>query len=529
CLHCRVNFDFFSAEGIAKFRAALVEMGNLVREFGASLSGQHGDGMARSQLLPAIFGDAVMEAFREFKQIFDPDHRMNPGVIVDAEPLDGALRIPQLPPPPLRSHFDFSAEGGFSGAVLKCVGIGKCRKTDAGTMCPSYMATREEMHSTRGRARLLYEGLAGNLLPDGPTDQAIYEALALCLSCKACKTECPAAVDIPAYKAEFLSRYYALHQRPLQTQFFGRIHLLARLAAIAPGIANRFVRGTMGGLLRRLLELHPERSLPTFAERSFRSWFLQRPPTSGSHEVLLFPDTFSNFFSPEVPIAATQVLERAGFRVTVPRDDLCCARPMFEAGMLDSARVWLMRLMKTLSPYAARGVPIVGLEPSCILTLRDELIALFPHNAEARLLRDHALTFDEFINRQAAHLMPALTGRAFVHRHCHSQALAGDADELTLLRRSTGLQVEAPDAGCCGMAGAFGYGRERFELSRAIGERVLLPAIRQTPPETLIIADGFACRAQIRQFCPDRTPLHLAQALKQAMNNRPTSSTAASE
>jgi FAD/FMN-containing dehydrogenase/Fe-S oxidoreductase len=516
CVHCRINFDFFTPEGVAKFRAAMVELARLVTEFGGSLSGEHGDGLARSELLPAMFGPELIGAFREFKQAFDPDGRMNPGVIVDPEPLDAHLRVGPLPDPAaLRTHFNFSAEGGLAGAALKCVGIGKCRKTDAGTMCPSYMATRDELHSTRGRARLIYEALNGDLLKEGFADEALHEALELCLSCKACKTECPAAIDMAAYKAEFLSHYYGLHRRPLATLFFGRIHELARAASLAPKLANLFTEGALRGWPRRLLGFHPERQIPRFAGATFRTWFGRHAPRNpAAREVLLFPDTFNNFFEPEVAIAATEVLERAGFRVVIPDRDLCCARPMYEAGMLDAARVRLAEMLAVLDRFASRGVVLVGLEPSCLLTLRDELPSMFPRSSAARRLADQAMLLDEFLAAKAPGFTPPpMSGRALVHGHCHQKALAGMGAELALLGRSPGLRIETPDSGCCGMAGAFGYGADRFALSRTIGERVLIPAIRASPPDTVVIADGFACRAQIRQFCAERRPLHLAQVL----------------
>ncbi|HLW69660.1 MAG TPA: FAD-binding and (Fe-S)-binding domain-containing protein [Candidatus Binataceae bacterium] len=515
CVHCRVNFDFFTADGIAKFRAAMIDLAELVTEFGGSLSGEHGDGLARSELLPRMFGAELIGAFREFKRAFDPAGRMNPGVIVDPEPLDAHLRVRPLPDPAsLRTHFDFSAEGGLAGAALKCVGLGKCRKTDAGTMCPSYMATREEMHSTRGRAHLLYEALTGGLR-DGLADDTLYQSLELCLSCKACKSECPAAIDMSAYKAEFLSHYYQLHRRPLQASFFGHIHEFARIASAAPRIANLFSSGPLAGLSRAMLGFHRERALPVFARETFRAWFSRRQSLNASAPaVVLFPDTFTNFFEPAVAIAATEVMERAGFRVVIPARDLCCGHPLYEAGMLDAGRARLVEVLDVLRPFVESGTPIVGVEPSCLLTLRDELPSMFPRSSAARRLASQALLFDEFINAQAPNIaMPAHEGRALVHGHCHHKALAGMGSELAVLGRARGLVVDTPDSGCCGMAGAFGYGKDRFEVSRTIAERVLMPAVRGSTPETLIIADGFACRTQIRQFCSDRHPLHLAQAL----------------
>jgi FAD/FMN-containing dehydrogenase/Fe-S oxidoreductase len=518
CVHSRINFDFFTPSGIATFRSAMVELAQLVTEFGGSLSGEHGDGLARSELLSTMFGAELLEGFREFKRTFDPHGRMNPGVIVDPEPLDAHLRVRPWLPSPRPTHFDFSREGGLAGAALKCVGIGKCRKTDAGTMCPSYMATRDEIHSTRGRARLIYEALTGDLLKEGLADEAVHTALELCLSCKACKNECPAAIDMAAYKAEFLHHYYERHRRPLATALLGRFHACARAGALVPALANLFTQGALASWSRRLMGFHPDRRLPRFAAQNFRAWFRRHVPRNpAASEVLLFVDTFNNFFEPEVAVAATEVLERSGFRVIIPARDLCCARPLYEAGMLDRARERLAEMLAELAPLVGRGVAIVGLEPSCLLTLRDELPSMFPRSGAARRLADQAMLFDEFIAAQAPAAVSArltrLTGRALVHPHCHAKALAKGGAEVALLRRAAGLAIEVPDAGCCGMAGAFGYGAERFALSQSIGERVLLPAIRASSPETLVIADGFACRTQIRQFCAGRRPLHLAQVL----------------
>ncbi len=519
CVHCRVNFDFTTAKGVSTFRAAMLEIGDLVSEFGGSLSGEHGDGLARSELLPRMFGAQLIDAFTDFKRIFDPDSMMNPGVIVAPHPLDSHLRVtPAYRPPPLETHFDFSAEGGLAGAALKCVGIGKCRKRDAGTMCPSYMATREEMHSTRGRAHLLWEALSGKgLLEGGLGDPILKEALDLCLSCKACKTECPAAIDMAAYKAEFFAQYYRRRRRPLDVRLFARIHEVARLGALAPNLANALSHGRgPGAIARRFLNVHPARALPRFAARTFRSWFAGRSASIGTaaREVVLFPDTFNNFFEPEVAIAATEVLERAGFRVVIPPRDLCCGRPLYDAGMFERARWRLRQVMDTLTPSIESGAALVGLEPSCLLTFRDELPSLFPGDSRAHALSARAMLLDEFLSREApGFAAPALKGRALVHGHCHQKSLAGMKGEIAILGGIDGLKVEAPDAGCCGMAGPFGYGADRFEVSRAIAERVLVPAVRESAPDTMIVADGFACRTQIQHFCPERRPLHLAQLL----------------
>jgi FAD/FMN-containing dehydrogenase/Fe-S oxidoreductase len=517
CVHCRINFDLASARGIAVFRTTMEELAELVAELGGSISGEHGDGIARSELLPKIFGAEMTEAFREFKRAFDPDGRMNPGVIIDPARLDSHLRLgPSYRARDVSTHFDFSAEGGMAGAALRCVGIGKCRKLDGGTMCPSYMATRDEVHSTRGRARLLFESLTGDALPGGFIDPAIKSALELCLSCKACKTECPSGVDMASYKAEFFDAWFAAHRRPLSSHFFGRIHDFARLAAFMPRASNAMLESrAMRGIARRWLGVHPARSLPRIATPTFRNWFRSRraQPASGA-EVVLFADTFNNLLEPEVAIAAVAVIERAGFRVIVPHEDLCCGRPLYDQGMLTRAERNLKRIVATLAPYARRGAALVGLEPSCILTFRDELPALFPHDDDARTLSATALTFGEFIARRAPSIAPPpAIGRVLLHGHCHQKALSGLDSEITVLERRPDLKIDVPDAGCCGMAGAFGYDVERYEVSRAIGERVLIPAISRSAADTIVVADGFACRTQIRQLCPGRKPLHLAQVL----------------
>ncbi len=520
CVHARVNFDLASAPGIATFRATMLALGELVANLGGSLSGEHGDGLARSELLPMMFRPELIGAFRDFKRIFDPDSMMNPGVIVDPHPLDSHLKLgANYRPREIATHFNFSAEGGLAGAALKCVGIGKCRKTEAGTMCPSYMATREEIHSTRGRARILFEALTTDLLPGGFADPALRDALELCLSCKGCKSECPSSVDMAAYRAEFFFNYYQSHRRPLSSAFFAKLHEVARLASYAPSIATAVAQAPIvGGAIKRALAIHPDRELPRFARRSFHSWFERRTvPRAGKREVVLFPDTFNNFFEPHVAIAAVEVLERAGFRVIIPRRQLCCGRPLYDQGMLEQAKARLREVMEALDPFVAVGIPIVGLEPSCILTFRDELPSLFPDDARAVALASNSLLLDELLVREGDNFAPPeMRRRTIVQGHCHQKAIAGIADEVTLLSRAAGAELEVLDAGCCGMAGAFGYDREHFEVSKAIGARVLIPAIDKAPPEAIIVADGFSCRSQIRHFCPSRRPMHLAEVLNLA-------------
>ncbi|MHB8382997.1 MAG: FAD-binding and (Fe-S)-binding domain-containing protein [Candidatus Binataceae bacterium] len=520
CVHARISFDLGSAAGVRVFRAAMEELAAIVAELGGSLSGEHGDGIARSELLPTMYPRDLIDAFRDFKHAFDPDARMNPGVIVDPHPLDSHLKQGAgWNPRAVATHFDFASEGGLAGAALKCVGIGKCRKTDAGAMCPSYMATRDEKHSTRGRARIILEALSGDTLPGGFTDPALKDALDLCLACKACKGECPSSIDMAAYRAEFFSHYYAEHRRPLAAHFFGRMHEFARAAEHAPRLVNALaIAPVTGALARRALGISGERELPRFAPRTFRSWFAARQSAKASkpdaREVLLFPDTFNNYFEPQVAIAAVEVLERAGFRVTLPARDVCCGRPLYDQGMLDRAKRYLTRALEVLAPAVTRGLPIVGLEPSCILTFRDELPSMFPRDARAAALAERSMLLGEFLAREAPGFAPpAIAANALLHGHCHQQALAGVSAESSILARASGLVLDVLDAGCCGMAGAFGYSAEHYAVSRAAGERVLAPAIRNRPGSSLIIADGFSCRAQIRHLCPGRRPMHLAEVL----------------
>ncbi|MGA6973002.1 MAG: FAD-linked oxidase C-terminal domain-containing protein, partial [Candidatus Binatus sp.] len=524
CVHARINFDLASAPGVATFRAAMLEIGELVTSLGGSLSGEQGDGLARSELLPMMFQPDLIDAFRDYKRIFDPGSMMNPGVIVDAHPLDSHLKLgANYQPREIATHFNFSSEGGLAGAALKCVGIGKCRKTEAGTMCPSYMATREEVHSTRGRARILFEALTTDLLPEGFADPAVKDALDLCLSCKGCKAECPSSVDMAAYRAEFFSNYYRSHRRPLSSAFFGRLNEVAQLASYAPSLANALSHAPIiGDVVKKALAIHEDRELPRFARWTFRAWFERRTaPRASMREVVLFPDTFNNFFEPQVGVAAVEVLERAGFRVIVPRDQLCCGRPLYDQGMLERAKARLRDVIEALDPFVAVGIPVVGLEPSCILTFRDELPSLFPDDPRAKALASNSFLLDEFLTREASDFAPPeLRRRTIVQGHCHQKAIAGIGGEVAILSRAAGAELEVLDAGCCGMAGAFGYDRAHFEVSKAIGERVLIPSIEKAPPDAIIVADGFSCRSQIRHFCPSRRPMHLAEVLNLAPGGR---------
>jgi len=511
CLHARINFDLASPEGVRRYRSFLEEAADLVTAHGGSLSGEHGDGQQRGELLPRMFGEELVQAFREFKAIWDPGNRMNPGKKVDPYPLDADLR-PSLALQRPETAFSYPGDAGsFVRAAGRCVGVGKCRREGGGTMCPSFMATREEQHSTRGRARLLFEMLEGGVIRDGWRSEEVREALDLCLACKACRTECPAGVDMATYKAEFLHHHYQGRPRPRAAYTLGLVYWWARLAAHAPGFASR-----LGRSLKGLAGVHPGRRLPAFAKQTFREGFARRGSGGKGQPVLLWPDTFTNFFQPEIAHAAADVLEAAGCRVSIPRRILCCGRPLYDFGMLDLARRQLQQILESLRPEIEAGVPVVGMEPSCVAVFRDELVNLFPEDEAARRLSVQTFTLAEFLVREGFEppRRSDIAATAIVQGHCHHHAVMGMEADRALLGK-LGLDFEILDSGCCGMAGAFGFERDHYDVSIACGERVLFPAVRQAGAETLILADGFSCREQISQVTGRRAH-HLAEVLRAA-------------
>ncbi|MDQ3962884.1 MAG: FAD-binding oxidoreductase [Actinomycetota bacterium] len=525
CLHTRIDFDLKTEPGIQKYRSFIEEAADLVIGYGGSLSGEHGDGQSRAELLPRMFGDELVEAFRRFKAIWDPDGKMNPHKVVDPYRLDENLRLgPTYRPPTLKTHFSFVHEGGsFADAAARCVGVGKCRKLDGGTMCPSYMVTKEEKHTTRGRARLLFEMLRGDPLQGGWRDKAVHEALELCLACKGCKGECPVEVDMATYKSEFYSHYYRGKFRPIQAYSLGLIYWWARAAARVPRFVNALTHGRRTGRIAKAVAgLAPQRTLPEFATETFTDWFAKRP-TAGPHrqrEVLLWPDTFNNFLNPDVGRAAVEVLEAGGCDVKVPPRPLCCGRPLYDYGMLSTAKRLLRQALKTLRPQLEAGTPVVGIEPSCVAVFRDELTNLLPHDEDAVRLSKQVFTLAEFLE-QIDYDPPKQEGKALVHRHCHHQAVMGfDADRRVLTK--TGLDFDIIDSGCCGLAGSFGFERgEKYDVSLKCAERELAPAVRALGDGTLVLADGFSCQTQIEHLT-GRKPLHLAQLLERGLHDRRT-------
>jgi len=496
CIHARINFDLATPAGVRKHRSFMEEAADLVVSSSGSLSGEHGDGQARGELLSRMFGDELVQAFRDFKAIWDPGNRMNPGKVVDPRPLDADLRLA-------------GPAAAASISALRCVGVGKCRREEGGVMCPSWRVTHDERHSTRGRARLLFEMLRGETIRNGWRSEEVREALDLCLSCKGCKSDCPAGVDIAADKAEFLSQYYRGRRRPVQAWSMGLAAQWARLGAHAPRLVNALTQGPPAGLLKRMGGIAPDRSLPALAPRTFRSWLEKRAPALSGAPVLLWPDTFTDLFHPEIGAAAVAVLESAGFRVSIPRKPLCCGRPLYDFGLLDRARSQLRAILDALRPEIRAGVPIVGLEPSCVAVFRDEMLQFFPGDEDARRLAAQTVTLAELLVR--TDFAPALAGPALVHPHCHHHAVLGLAADREILGR-TGLDARFLDAGCCGMAGSFGFSKEHYGLSLEIGERALFPAVRSAAPGALILADGFSCRTQISQ-ATGRRALHLAEVL----------------
>jgi FAD/FMN-containing dehydrogenase/Fe-S oxidoreductase len=522
CIHARWNFDLSSKPGLAKYRAFVEEAADLVVSYGGSISGEHGDGQSRGELLPKMFGPELIEAFREFKSVFDPDWRMNPGKVVDPYPLDSNIRLgpDTFDPPQVDSHFAFLKDkGSFAHATTRCVGVGKCRHTEGGVMCPSFMVTREEMHSTRGRAHLLWEMLNGEELTMWH-DEAVDEALDLCLSCKGCTNDCPVSVDMPTLKAEYLSHRYKGRLRPRAAYAFGLIDQAARLASQVPGLANA---ATKTPLFKLAAGIHPQRKVPEFAPVTLKRWFAERPlMNGGGRRVILWADTFTNYLEPEVGIAAVEALEEAGFHVVVPQGHLCCGRPLYDYGMLDLAEAYLKRVLTTLRDEIRAGTPVVGIEPSCVAVFKDELQKLWPASQDAKRLAQQTYHFSEFLDEHASDWEPPqLHRKALLHGHCHQQATGGTDPDKGLLER-LGVEVEVLDAGCCGMAGGWGYESGHYDVSIACGERALLPKVREAAEDTLLVADGFSCRSQIEQASgTERKALHAAQVLALAREYGP--------
>jgi FAD/FMN-containing dehydrogenase/Fe-S oxidoreductase len=546
CAHLRPNFDFHTEQGIRRFREFIDRAADLVLSFGGSLSGEHGDGQARAVLMPKMFGPELMQAFREFKALWDPDNRMNPGKLVDAvrvyEPIENLRHYHGASPKGKRTEPELALRadhGSLLSATERCVGVGACRNMEGGVMCPSYRATLEEKHSTRGRAHLLWEMLAGSLQEEGFQSRAVREALDLCLSCKACKTECPVQVDMAAYKSEFLAQHYKGRLHPLHHYIFGFADRVARLGSLAPVLTNALLTGpAASSLIKRIAGVAQERQLPQLASKSYRRFrgaanstpALRAPSTplsSGArvgkqqpappvspNQVVLWPDTWNNYYHPQTLAAAESVLSEAGFAVQVPKSHICCGRPLYDFGFLHAARSYLARILDRMAPQIDAGLPFIFLEPSCASVFKDELLELIPGDSRAKRLSENIWLLADWLAAKAPDFATGrLTGaHILLHGHCHHKAVfGGPASEIAILRQA-GARVEAIQAGCCGMAGPFGFEADKFEVSKIIAGQELMPAVESADSATLIVADGFSCREQITQLSR-RQAMHFAEVL----------------
>ena len=520
CIHTRIEFGLKTKDGIEHYKKFVREAEELVVSLGGSISGEHGDGQSKADLLPIMFGEELMQAFREFKKIWDPQNKMNPGKVVNAFHQDENLRLgtDYHPWNPKTKFFYGEDNGNFAESTLRCVGVGKCRRGDGGTMCPSYMVTREEKHSTRGRAHLLFEMLQGEVIRDGWRSEEVRDGLDLCLACKGCQSDCPMHVDMATYKAEFLSHYYEGRLRPRHAYSMGLIHIWARLAARRPGVVNFLGRApVIGNVIKWLGGISQKRKMPQFAPQTFRAWWKERKIVNENKPpVVLWVDTFNNHFHPEILQAAVLVLEASGQNVILPEQKLCCGRPLYDFGMLDHAQKMLADILVSMRAEIRADIKVVGLEPSCVSVFRDELKRLFPCDEDAQRLSKNAMTLSEFLVEHSKFEFPKLNRPAIVHGHCHDKAVMKMKAEAELYQR-IGLEFEVLDSGCCGMAGSFGFEIEHYEISKKVGERILLPRVREEKNAKLVIADGFSCREQIEQLAHHRA-LHTAEVLLKVLH-----------
>ncbi len=528
CLHIRPFINLKDAKQIEAMKTISESVMELVTNYGGAWSSEHGDGRARSWLNERFFGTELYHVFEQVKYLFDPDNIMNPGNIVNANPIDENLRYGKTyAVMPINEHLDFSRTDGFHGAVEMCNGAGACRK-EHGTMCPSYMVTKDEEHSTRGRANLLRAALSGKLPHAEFSSKRMYQVMDLCVECKGCKSECASSVDMAKIKTEFLAHYYDKHGIPLRTRLFGKIAVLNRLCSgkLAP-LANRILQNyAVRMAMKMTLGIESRRDMPPFAPESFITWFYNRPMPivqNPKNMVVLFTDTFNTYNYPHVAIAATEVLESLGFKVILSEHG-CCGRPSISKGLIEQARNYARKTVAKLAPYAKHGIPIIGLEPSCILSVRDEYLYFLADNDEVKMVADMCFTFEEFVADLDLTGFKNLSGLPFekiiLHGHCHQKALVGMEPAMKVLSL-LGCPIEVIDSGCCGMAGAFGYESEHYSISMAMAERTLLPAIRSADDKTLVVTSGVSCRQQIMHgtgksvFHPAEV-LHMAGAKKLA-------------
>lgn len=527
CLHVRPFLNLKDAAEIEKMKDISLASMELVRGFGGSVASEHGDGLARSWLNRPLLGEALYAACVELKGIFDPTGILNPGKIVEAPEMTHDLRYGSgYATIPVKTVMDFSDLGGFAASIEMCNGNGACRKLDTGTMCPSFMATRDEEHSTRGRANALRAALSGRLEPEALTSRRMYEVMDLCIQCKGCKAECPSNVDMARVKTEWLSKYWEDNGAPLRTKIFASLPRMAR--EMTPGRARlvNWVNGRKMSrwAMERFVAISSERAFPAFAEHSFVSSFAETDAPGDRPEVALFPDTFNNYFEPHVAMSAAAVLQRAGYHVVLPARPVCCGRTYLSKGFVSEAQRLAIDTVDALFPYADRNLRIVGLEPSCILTLRDEFLALLPGERRARRVADRVMTFEEFVASDEDGLFGSGgwpdrgQTRVLIHGHCHQKVLSGTSASVECMKKSGYSQVDVVDSGCCGMAGSFGYEREHLAVSRKMAERRLVPAVKSLPEDAVVAAAGTSCRAQIRDLT-GRQALHPAEIMLRSLRD----------
>ena len=530
CLHIRPFIDLSQPGQPELMRAVAEEVRELVLEYGGVNSSEHGDGLARSEFNRRVFGEELYAAMQETKGLFDPQNRMNPGKIVNAPAMTEHLRDAAQPGrPTLSTRLRFDAPGGMRGAADRCMNIGLCRKASTGVMCPSYMATRDEEHSTRGRANALLYALSAPDPRAALGGDRLHGILDLCLECKACKSECPLGVDMAALKTETLAAYHDQHGIPLRSRMFGSIRTLNRLGSAAFPLSNLMGQWRPARLMaERWMGVSAARSLPRFQRQDLRSWFRRRPARAtpaSQGELIFLADSFTTFTEPAVPIAAIELLELAGWQVRFEAAG-CCGRASLSKGLVDQARRMAAGLAERLGETAAHGVPIVGVEPSCLLTLRDEYPALLPGDPRAEAVAAASTLPEELLLRAIADgrlaLRPMAGTRIMFHGHCHQKAVTGTAVTVALLRAIPGAEVTEVDAGCCGMAGSFGFEAEHYDLSMRIGELRLFPAVRAAPAETIIAASGVSCRQQIAHGT-GRAARHPLEIVRSALAPPPAS------
>lgn len=526
CLHIRPLIDIKQPEGVSKMVSITEEISDLVLEFGGSLSGEHGDGLVRSPFNEKMFGGQLYQAFREVKKAFDPDGIMNPGKITDSAPMTENLRLgPGYSTMPVSTGFHYSEEGSFAHAIEMCNGQGACRKVLGGTMCPSYMVTRDEEHSTRGRANALRGAMSGALPAGSLTGERLYGVMDLCLECKGCKAECPSNVDMAKLKYEFLDKYHKANGFPLRNRIFGNIASLSKLGSFFAPLTNWSMNtGLFKDLLEKYAGVDRRRDLPQMASQSFTQWFKARggSPAASTKlgQVVLFPDTFTNYNHPELGKAATKVLEGLGFQVVLP-NVTCCGRPMLSKGMMDKAKSAALTNVESVYPYVQNGAKLVGIEPSCILSFKDDYPDLLAGNERAKAVSENTMLIEEFVLYAQEKLGAQIEfskppKKVLLHGHCHQKALVGTAPAMQVLNSIPGCVVREIQTGCCGMAGSFGMEKEHYDMSMSIGEMTLFPAIRAEEGEFEMVAEGISCRQQI-QHGTDKSAKHLVELLADAM------------